>query len=278
MYSVAATYIPHDMKRSLILALTGLCCGLLIRGQDTPGSSDHPLFPRLKGFKLLEYDVREPSTHPFYDETGKEMVISGRMLFYYYESDVDLTPAKILAGFTAIAREKGAKMCAHDETKLCMLFQQDNVEVWADLSAGDFYYTLRIIEKAEINQVVTAEGLHEDLAGKGESVLYLRFSYRGSEIQPYSLPSVDTLAAVLKELGDAPVEIVGHTDSEGSEADNRRISLERAVAVAERLVAAGIDRQRLTCTGLGEGAPAVADTESAQGKALNRRIEIKVKK
>lgn len=266
------------MKRSLILALTGLCCGLLLRGQDAPGSSDHPLFPRLKGFKLLEYDVREPSTHPFYDETGKEMVISGRMLFYYYESDVDLTPAKILAGFTAIAREKGAKMCAHDETKLCMLIQQDNVEVWADLSAGDFYYTLRIIERAEINQVVTAGGLKGDLEGKGETTLYIRFGYRSSEIQPYSMPLVDALAEALGQIGTTAVEIIGHTDSEGAEADNRKLSLDRALAVAEKLVAAGIDRQRLTCTGLGEGAPAVADTESAQGKALNRRIEIKVKK
>lgn len=264
------------MKRSLIFPVILFCCGLVIDAQDVSGIADHNLFPRMKGFKLVEYDFTEPATYRFYDESGKEMIISGRLLYYYYESDADVAPAKILAAVPALAKEKGAKYCNHDGDKICLLVQQENVEVWADLSAGDFYYTLRIIERAEVKQEVSAESIRTDLAEKGETVLYTRFSYRGDQIQPYSLPAVMALAEVLKSGPDLNVEIIGHTDSEGSELENRQISLDRAMSIAAELVKAGIARERITCTGMGEGVP-VADTETPDGKALNRRVVIKKK-
>jgi outer membrane protein OmpA-like peptidoglycan-associated protein len=265
------------MKRSLIITAFFFCTVLLLHGQDAPGSSDHTLFPRMKGFRIVEFDITEPATYKFYDEGGVEMAVSGRLLYYYYESETDLTPSKILAGVSAPLKAKGARMCSHDDNKLCMIIQQEDVEVWADLSAGDFYYTLRIIEKAEIDQKVTAETIAGDFATVGETVLYIRFNYRGSDIQPYSTPSVEALITALKGEGAAKIEIEGHTDSEGSEAENRRISLERSVALADELIKGGIERGRIVCTGLGEGKP-VADTESTRGKALNRRMVVRVKK
>ena len=263
------------MKRSMIILIISLSCGLLLNAQDLPGSSDHPLFPRMKGFKLLEYEVREPASHKFYDEEGKEMVISGRMLFYYYESDADLSVAKILSAFTARGKELGASMCPHDGDKLCLLVQQDDVELWADLSAGDFYYTLRIMEKAEINQSITPEIIGEELANYGEAVLFVRFGYRGSRIESYSLPAVAALAEALKADPSLRVEIVGHTDSEGREYDNKMISLDRANAVAIELIRQGIGRERLTTSGMGSAMP-VASNETAAGRARNRRIVVKV--
>ncbi|MDX9929979.1 MAG: OmpA family protein [Bacteroidales bacterium] len=264
------------MKRSLLFLLALFCVGLLIRAQDFPGSSDHLLFPRMKGFTIVEYDVTEPATYRFVDKDGTEMIVSGRMLYYYYESDTDMAPSKILDAVSAKARSLTDRFCNHDGDKICMIIQQENVEVWADLSAGDFYYTLRIIERAEVDQEVTAESISADLDGKGETVLYIRFSYRGDEIQPYSLPAIEALAALLKATPALKIEIEGHTDSEGADLENRKISLDRATAVAAELVKAGIDRERLTCTGLGESAP-IADIESAEGKALNRRIVISKK-
>jgi OmpA-OmpF porin, OOP family len=262
------------MKRSIIIAVFSLCCGIFLSGQEAPGSSDHPLFPRLKGFKLLEYDVNETTSYRFYDEGGTEFVVSGKLTYYYYESDTDMAPAKILAGVSAGAKEKGARMCSHDGNKLCMIIQQDNVEVWADLAAGDFYYTLRIIERAEIDQEVTPESILSDFTEKGETVLYIRYSYRGSTIQPYSLPSVEALAKVLISDASIRVELEGHTDVEGTDLENRKLSLDRASALAAELIKAGIDGARITCAGLGESAPA-EDAESPMGKALSRRIVVK---
>ncbi|MFO7575512.1 MAG: OmpA family protein [Bacteroidales bacterium] len=263
------------MKRSMTILIISLCCGLYLNAQDAPGSSDHPLFPRIKGFSLLEYDVREPATHKFYDEEGNEIVIAGRMLFYYYESDADLSVAKILSAFTSRAKELGARMCPHDGDKLCMIIQQEDVEVWADLSAADFYYTLRIMEKAEINQGVTSDGIIKDLNEKGETVLYLRFNYRGSDLQSYSVSAIAALAEALKAEASLKVEIVGHTDSEGREYDNRLISVDRANAVALELIQKGISRDRLAISGVGSAMP-VASNETTAGRAQNRRIVVKV--
>lgn len=264
------------MKKSLIVSVLSLCCGMVLFAQDAPGSSDHPLFPRMKGFTLLEYDVTETTSYRFYDEGGTELVVSGKLIYYYYESDADVAPAKILAAVSAGAKERGARMCSHDGNKLCMIIQQDNVEVWADLAAGGFYYTLRIIERAEIDQEVTPETILRDFSERGETVLYIRFSYRGNVIQPYSLPSVVALAKVLGDDAALSVELVGHTDIEGSDLENRKLSLDRASSVAAELLKAGIDGARITCTGLGESVPA-EDPESPLGKALSRRIVVKKK-
>jgi len=265
------------MKRSLIISFCGICCGLLMQAQDVPGSKDYALFPRVKGFTIQDYEVTEPTSYKFYDEGGTEMVVSGRMVYIYYECDCDIAPEKILSSVSANAKSLGGRFCAHDDTKLCMIVQQDNVEVWADLSAGNFYYTLRIIEKAEVDQTVTAESIKSDFATKGETVLYIRYSYRGDIIQSYSTPAVEALASVLKADAGLFIEIEGHTDSEGTDMDNKRLSLDRANALASEIIKAGVMHDRITCTGLGESAP-IADTESTEGKALNRRIVVRVKK
>jgi OOP family OmpA-OmpF porin len=71
------------------------------------------------------------------------------------------------------------------------------------------------------------------------------------------------------------MEISGHTDSDGSEADNLALSERRAGAVADYLTAAGVDAERLVAVGYGESRP-VRENETEQGKAANRRIEFRV--
>jgi hypothetical protein len=71
------------------------------------------------------------------------------------------------------------------------------------------------------------------------------------------------------------VEVIGHTDSLGSEQYNQRLSVQRADHVAERLIMAGIDEQLIAHVGEGELIPR-ADNETEQGRADNRRVEIRV--
>lgn len=71
------------------------------------------------------------------------------------------------------------------------------------------------------------------------------------------------------------VQVIGHTDSQGTDGYNQRLSVQRADHVAERLVLVGIDERLIVHTGAGEMQP-VADNETAQGRADNRRVEIRV--
>jgi len=78
---------------------------------------------------------------------------------------------------------------------------------------------------------------------------------------------------VLAESKDVKVQIVGHTDSDGDEAQNLDLSKRRAAAVRNVLVNQfGIDGARLTTDGKGESQP-IDKNDTAAGKANNRRVE-----
>jgi hypothetical protein len=88
--------------------------------------------------------------------------------------------------------------------------------------------------------------------------------------------SREDLEALLRELKAKPslkMIIEGYTDSTGSDQNNLVLSRSRAQAVADWLVAHGIESARLQVAGYGSSRP-VADNRTSEGRALNRRIEI----
>ena len=86
-------------------------------------------------------------------------------------------------------------------------------------------------------------------------------------------PLMDALAVLVDECAPAPVQIGGHTDSDGPAEINLRLSQERADSVRGALIARGIDAARLTAVGYGETEPLVPNDSDAN-KARNRRIEL----
>jgi outer membrane protein OmpA-like peptidoglycan-associated protein len=93
-----------------------------------------------------------------------------------------------------------------------------------------------------------------------------------SNLKPESMGSLLDISRVLKDVS-TPVKIIGHTDSDGDEASNQKLSQERAEAVKSALVKQyGIDASRLVTEGRGELQP-ISDNNNAEGKAQNRRVE-----
>jgi outer membrane protein OmpA-like peptidoglycan-associated protein len=94
-----------------------------------------------------------------------------------------------------------------------------------------------------------------------------------------SSPARQSLDRVAQALSAQPTEsqivIEGHTDARGSDQRNQQLSQQRAEAVRDYLVQRGVDSQRLAAVGRGEAAP-IADNDSAEGRATNRRVEIVV--
>lgn len=81
------------------------------------------------------------------------------------------------------------------------------------------------------------------------------------------------LATVLKQCPGLPVEISGHTDSQGTERNNKRLSQQRAEAVVAALKEAGVDTGQMSAMGYGEERP-IAENDDEGGRETNRRIEI----
>ena len=95
-----------------------------------------------------------------------------------------------------------------------------------------------------------------------------------STVKPEMAGELEEVAAVMRRNPELKIEIQGHTDSVGDAAYNRRLSEQRARAVMNYLIGEGISAGRLRARGLGESRPA-ASNDTAEGRAINRRVELK---
>ncbi len=104
----------------------------------------------------------------------------------------------------------------------------------------------------------------------------ITFDIDRADIKPQFFRTLNAVAIVLNGFPETDVLIAGHTDSTGSEAHNQRLSEARAAAVMHYLVSQGVDPRRIDARGFGERFP-IADNRSEQGRALNRRVEIRIR-
>lgn len=119
-----------------------------------------------------------------------------------------------------------------------------------------------------------------DLSGceQGDTIVLegVTFALDRAEIDEDAQRTLERVAqALVAERPDLEVEIHGHTDSSASEAYNDDLSLRRARAVKQALVALGVAENRMSLRGFGELQP-VADNDTAEGRAANRRAELHV--
>ncbi len=99
------------------------------------------------------------------------------------------------------------------------------------------------------------------------------FDTNQSQLKPGGLRNMDKVVGFLKQYPMRKVLIEGFTDSSGSDSLNQQLSDRRADAVRTALVDSGVSGERIRTQGLGEAYP-VASNDSADGRQLNRRVEI----
>ena len=99
------------------------------------------------------------------------------------------------------------------------------------------------------------------------------FATGKAELSPDANRSVGKLVEFLKKYPNRNVLIEGHTDSVGRDDYNMALSQRRADSVKDKLVADGVETDRITAVGYGKKYP-VAGNDTAAGKAANRRVEV----
>ncbi len=112
----------------------------------------------------------------------------------------------------------------------------------------------------------------EQFTGTIEGIL---FQVGNAKIQAKSSATLGKAAAVLNKYPSIRIEISGHTSSEGDPDFNQKLSEDRAAAVRDWLVNAGVESDRITTRGAGFSEP-VADNNTRAGRQKNRRIEFKL--
>ncbi len=101
------------------------------------------------------------------------------------------------------------------------------------------------------------------------------FQYNSANLTPASQATLNDAAATLIRNPDLKVEVAGHTDSAGAAEYNLNLSQRRADSVRDYLVNAGANPANMTTRGYGESDP-IADNRTAEGRARNRRVELRV--
>lgn len=101
------------------------------------------------------------------------------------------------------------------------------------------------------------------------------FAFNKYELTPSAQSQLDALMPKLQSADVVSIKVVGHTDSVGNDAYNQGLSERRASSVAAYLLSQGLAPNKLTSEGRGESQP-VADNETEEGRAKNRRVELHI--
>lgn len=103
----------------------------------------------------------------------------------------------------------------------------------------------------------------------------IQFEVAKSRILPVSYGLLNQVAQVMRDYPSIAIRIEGHTDSDGSDAYNLKLSQQRAASVLEYLIAQGLDAKRMGSVGLGETQP-IDTNRTSDGRANNRRVEFHI--
>lgn len=132
-------------------------------------------------------------------------------------------------------------------------------------------------QKEPAGKYKTAADLPEEVLKEGATFILksIYFEFDKSMLLQQSYVELRGLLQVLETHPKMRIEVGGHTDGKGSIEYNQRLSESRAHAVVDFLIANGIDEQRLEYKGYGKSRP-IADNDTEEGRAQNRRVEFKI--
>jgi OmpA-OmpF porin, OOP family len=288
--------------------------GAQAQGRDVAGSRDFPGIGRFGGSVITGYQVKDfDATHlqaaAFKDgKPADARRLEGRVTRIAYRTNPGPSILEVSRNFeTQLAKDGFETMLACDTDACGGIPFTEAIDVlpvpqmWVDGFSYRYYagrksdgaretYAAVVVSKnndnitaqlvvtqiGEIaNKMVDAAAMAKGLGEKGHVALYgIYFDTDKAMIKPESWPTLTEIAKLLTGQPALNVVIVGHTDSQGSFEHNMMLSRQRAEAVAAELVRAHkIAAARLRTAGVGFLAP-VGSNASADGRALNRRVDL----
>lgn len=180
---------------------------------------------------------------------------------------IDLNTKQLLTSTTSDAQTGGYLACIHTGGNVLLNvshpdypFYSENFQIERNYNELSPYLKDIALQPTDVGTVVTLKNVF--------------FDFDRAELKPESYVELDKLADYLR-TNTIRIEIGGHTDDQGSDEYNDRLSENRAKAVYDYLVGKGIPADRLQYKGYGKRVP-IADNTTEAGRATNRRTEFKI--
>ncbi len=272
-------------RRTLVIAPIILLVASFAYSQeaDLKGSADHPLFTRMPGFYIVEYEVKDFDKYES-PLTGADAVWEGKSTYIKYAIKTGAkTPSMLQIALNyenALKKIGGKVLLAANKSGHTMegKIEKNGGVTYVDVSAfndGTSYWVY-VIEKGAMKQdvVADADSLRASLAATGKVVVQgIYFDADKATIKTESAPALEEIVKLLKQDAKLALYVVGHTANSGTLESCLKLSNDRAKAIVDALVAKGIAAGRLKAVGVGPYCPA-ASNRTEEGMAMNRRVEL----
>jgi outer membrane protein OmpA-like peptidoglycan-associated protein len=147
-------------------------------------------------------------------------------------------------------------------------------------AAAGGYVGYRMDEQIrELDEATAGTGVDVGTTPNGDGILVnlpeVTFAVDSTTISPQMRDVLDRVAQSMIQYPNSLIDVMGHTDSTGSDSYNLDLSRRRAESVTNFLVSRGVARSRIESLGYGEQYP-IADNTTVEGRARNRRVEIRI--
>ena len=238
-------------------------------------SGDFPELPPLPDSKYQSSTVRTgPMRVSIRSASGKRedtVVAAGSILKTYSKPDLSSVqfdtvyrPALEAAGWTIIESSQGLHQT---DATITAHYGSNGRNMWAYLHYTGAAYDINVGEDP-------ADELTREFAKSCHVPLYgVLFDFDKATLRPESDAILTRAITIIQSAKGAPIEVQGHTDGVGADDYNQKLSEARAASVVEWFTAHHVPAAELKSKGYGKSRP-VADNNSDEGRAKNRRVEI----
>ena len=248
-----------------------------------PSGKDYRLLGHMPTFDVSG-DVRERNFDEYAfsvkgDDGDREIKVQGKFYGVNYSQRDGAPPVsnlEIQENYQTALKNLGAEITWADGSNTYARLLDHGTPVWIRVYSAETGVEVVAVEEKPFQasiQAPQADALKAALDAQGHVALYVNFDFAKAVLSADSRPVIDQVLALLKNDAALKLAIEGHTDNIGSDAANQKLSEQRAQAVVAALVQGGIAAERLSAAGFGAGKP-VADNNTSEGRAKNRRVEL----
>ena len=249
--------------------------------EDAEGCQDPPQFNRVPDYWITECETNDFNYYEFPVTVDSLHRVEGKywMVDYYVnEGAKPNSPLQTVRNFKGAIEKAGGKVIYMDDTdwmRISGKIVKGGAETWVYVLPRDlgYGYTLCIVQQEAMKQEITSNIMMDSLNATGHIALAITFETGKATIKDESTPIIEQMVELMQTNADLKVEIQGHTDNVGKPEANKKLSEERANAVEKALVDRGIAAERMSTVGYGDTKP-VADNNTEEGRAQNRRVEL----
>jgi len=277
-----------SLKFSSLLIMFCVTSLLFAKEMDAEGCKDHPFFNRLENY-YIDGCKENYNEYEFMMGNDKTQILEGTLIDILYTYDGPFGPnlpskLQVIRNYeNAIAKMGGQKVYSRTTddggwTGATFHLQKDGSEYWLGIydlinnPVDQFTFVLLTVQG--MKQEITANEMFEKINSGLPITLYINFETGKSAIKSDSENIVEELYQMMNENPDLKILVEGHTDNVGNKSSNQSLSEKRAASLKTALVTKGISSSKIETVGFGQNQP-LADNSTDEGRAKNRRIEIK---